>query len=210
MASVEYNWAQAIFDLYQEQSNDLNRLVAVAGLDPKSGDLSDVDFSNVDLSEQNLSGWDLSKANFRDAKIYKTNLRGAKFNPSNLIEAQNWSDALIEDKILAAMKWEYACNLDLAYLQSPLSVVTVLNENNIFNLKGVVEFEPQNILEILTNLNNKDIIDFFSIVTNLMKENKVIIDRWSKVSIGSGDVATIRVEDLLKQYNRQKIKKRKF
>jgi RNA polymerase alpha subunit/pentapeptide repeat protein len=97
-----YDWAKAMLSVAITESQDLNDLAAAAQLDPAAGDLSSVDLSDIDLSGQNLSGWDLSNANFNRANIKQTNLQNALINPWEVVNAENWEEAILDEKV-----WEF-------------------------------------------------------------------------------------------------------
>jgi hypothetical protein len=50
----KYDWGQAIYDLFDCESDNITDLVFSANLDPINGDLTDADFSNIDLSGLDL------------------------------------------------------------------------------------------------------------------------------------------------------------
>ena len=92
-----YDWAQAVLELASDSSDDLNDLARSAGLDPITGDVSDIDLSDLDLSGQNLENWDLRNANFTNSILEGTKLRGAQLDPESIVLAREWEKADLDD-----------------------------------------------------------------------------------------------------------------
>jgi hypothetical protein len=109
-----YDWAQAVLELARNSSDDLNELAQSAGLDPITGDLSDIDLSDLDLSGQNMENWDLRNANFTNAVLEGTKLRGAQLDPESVVLAQEWEKADLDDEMrlrIEAMELPFNRNL---------------------------------------------------------------------------------------------------
>jgi hypothetical protein len=140
----KYNWAQALFKLASVGSSDPHLLVEATGLDPKSGDLSDIDLRNLDLSEQDFSGWDLRCALLEDANLANTNLRGAKIDPYEVAKSKNWSSAKLSrtDRRYVAMAAKLATSTEeLALSVRSANVLKLQGINTIFDLVQTREAE---------------------------------------------------------------------
>jgi hypothetical protein len=95
----KYDWAKAMLALVSKDSSDLSELAQAAELDPKAGDLTDIDLSDLDLSDQNLEGWDLRNAKFSNTRLARAELRNALVDPNELAEAVDWEEALLDDGV---------------------------------------------------------------------------------------------------------------
>lgn len=99
MKKPAYDWARAFVAVASTMSVDLNELAVAAELDPRTGDMSDIDLAGLDLSGQNLAGWDLRDANLKDTRITGAELRGAILDPWQLVEAKDWENAQLDQEV---------------------------------------------------------------------------------------------------------------
>lgn len=96
-----YDWAQALFDMADCDRSDLNSLVQAAHLDPRAGDLSHIDLSELDLQGQDFSGWNLECAILKGARVAHCNFRGAKIAAHVLALAHGWEQAQLDEDLRA-------------------------------------------------------------------------------------------------------------
>jgi uncharacterized protein YjbI with pentapeptide repeats len=170
MTNPKFDWAYAALSLAQEESNDLQALVDAAGLDPRSGDLSDVDFSGMDLSNQNLSGWDLSEASFENARISGTNFSGANVNPYSIIQAQDWTEGNFDEEFRKLALRAQQENMTLEEIGISRRTANVLRHHNITHAKH------------LFDISESEFIRLYGIGRRIMNEVKLALSQSELIS----------------------------
>jgi hypothetical protein len=166
----EFDWVKAIYSLSQDKSTTMHGIIESAGLDPYSGDLTDIDLSNIDLSRQNLSGWDLRKANMSNTILKGTDLRGTNIDPCSLLNARCWKQARLDkDTRRRALLLEMIKNdvalpepvnpfEDITNLQLPERITRVLRSHNIKCVGDLVHKTEAEMLRV-PNLGRKGLND---------------------------------------------------
>lgn len=143
-----YDWGQAIYDLFDCESDDIADLVISAKLDPFNGDLADADFGGIDLSGFNLSKWDLRNANFSGSILTKTNLTDAILDPEALLTASDWQNAILSNADRKAVETAEFLTSPIYELDLSSRVYNILNSAKINNIKALISKSAADLLEI--------------------------------------------------------------
>lgn len=152
----EFNWAKAAFSVASSEASDLRELVAAAELDAEGGDLSDIDLSDMDLTDQDLSGWDLRNASFRNARLTRTGLHGAIIDPFQLVQAVDWKEAKLDERMRAAAENAEVLILPIDKLEIPIRPARVFEAAGILRIGDIVtKSEPE--LLMLSNFGGRSL-----------------------------------------------------
>lgn len=133
----ESDWAASVLAVAMLDTYDLNCLAKAAGLSAESGDMVDIDLSNLDLRGQDFSGWDLRFAVFRNALVSGAKFKNAKINAESIIEANDWIKAELPRNIVAQARFYELRRKPISSVRALNPIKQILQENFINDMEDI-------------------------------------------------------------------------